>query len=154
MQVILNTQSYNNSINFTSLKRVKGVGALSKRIGKHNSLTIKEKFVTCLNANQSFRTLCDKYNVDVHIIPYESSENALFKKGLSLIILASEKKKSKITDLFKHQEKEIVSTASAEGLKDSFWSLTRKILKNFIKSKDKMEADINKFLADKSKSAI
>ncbi len=145
MQVTLNAQN-NNQTNFTSLKKVNCGKLLSPLIGE-DGFAIEDKLVQNLNANKSFQTLCEKYDVFVNVAPHARPAGIMLDKGLSIEILASKIKKGGIFGFFmKNPPRETISGYMAAGVEARTWNLAEHIIDNFIKAKDGMEADINKFL--------
>ena len=145
MQAIFSTQN-NNQTSFTSLKKVNCGKLLSPLIGK-DGVKIEDKLVQNLKSNKSFQTLCEKYDVFVNVGPHVRPVGIMLDKGLSIEILASKIKKGGIFGLFKkNPPKETVSGYMAAGVEARTWTLADYIIDNFIKAKDGMETDINKFL--------
>ena len=141
MQVSLNTQKFDNTPNFTALKKVEGERILYSLIGDEGSAIVKN-LTANLKANESFQTLCDKYDVFVKVQPHILGTNGIFlDKGLSLKIFA---KKLGVSGLFAKKEK--VTGYMAAGVEARTWDLAAHISETFIKPKDGMDADIIKFL--------
>jgi len=146
MQVALNTQN-NNQTNFMSLKKVRGGKALAGLIGK-DGYQIEKQLRTTLEANKSFNTLCEKFDVYVNIMPHfrPSGIGILLEKGLSLEILAREIKKDEVFGIFRKKTPKLpVCYYMASGVEANTWNLADYLTK-FIKSEEGLETDINKFI--------
>jgi hypothetical protein len=140
MQVNFNKQN-NHSVGFSSLKQVKGDKELRRLIGNEGFIIV-DRMAANLEANQSFQTLCNNFDVFVSIKPKVLGQTGRFKNnGLSLEILA---KKPGISGMF--SKKEPVTEYVASGVEAKVWKLADTITECFIRQKKGMEAKINEFL--------
>ena len=147
MQTNFNPSMSNNQINFKSLKKVNGIQYLEQLT--EEGASIGNNIISNLKSKDSFKTLCEKYDVFVTLMPQCKPEGLLLKKGLLLEIFAQKINKS-FLGLFKKKEKLPVARFMPFGTETPTWKLAEYMNDNYINAKDGLEVDIKEFLRNNS----
>ena len=146
MQVNLYTQNNYTPTNFKALKKVRGTEALQSLIGDDGK-EIVNNITMNLKKNNSFDTLCRKYDVFVNIFPDCSIiPNSLYLNKALTLEIYTKKINRGIFGFLKKNKEVPVCRYMTYGPEVKTWDLAEYINKHYINHENGLTKDITDFL--------